>query len=149
MDSRAVTQKRVHPSSKKNLPSPARDEARSCAPKFKLEWRPGVSAHPPENKRFLWSIRIAPIMKRAAPNLPDQTSQPSSWQMLLHSPVVILGMCFLVLAILGIPLIWLSPAFSHRQKWIWSIVITVYTFLLIAIVIAVVWWAISRIQSTF
>ncbi len=48
---------------------------------------------------------------------------------------LIFAMLFGVTGALGLPLLWYSPAFSRREKWIWSIINCIYTAALIAIAI--------------
>lgn len=66
-------------------------------------------------------------------------------QQVIRSRAIVLGILFLVTGFLGLPLLWASPAFSKSGKWFWSVVVTIYTLLLIAGTVAVVWWAYSTI----
>ena len=54
---------------------------------------------------------------------------------------------FGVLAVLGLPLLWYSPAFSRKEKIIWSIVIPIYTLALFAIAAGCCWFAWLRWQE--
>jgi hypothetical protein len=74
-------------------------------------------------------------------------SEGSTWQQLTKSPWLVLGILFFVTGALGLPLLWSSPSFSTNSKWFWSIVVSVYTVLLIAIVVAIVWWAFATISN--
>lgn len=47
---------------------------------------------------------------------------------------------FGVTGVLGLPLIWYSKKFSSTQKIIWSIIVSIYTLILIGIVVAVCIW---------
>jgi nitrate reductase gamma subunit len=69
-------------------------------------------------------------------------------QKLLDSRGLMLCMLFGVTAALGLPLLWKSRQFSHREKVIWSVVVTLYTVILLAICIAVVWWSYQRISDS-
>ncbi|MDZ4849809.1 MAG: hypothetical protein SGI77_10970 [Pirellulaceae bacterium] len=71
------------------------------------------------------------------------------WHQIARSPALVLGILFLVTGSLGLPLLWYSPAFSKSSKCFWSIVVTIYTLLLIAITIAIVWWAYSTISRLY
>ncbi len=77
----------------------------------------------------------------------DIKSNGSAWKQLTKSAWLVLVILFLVTGALGLPLLWYSPAFSYRAKWILSIVVTIYTAILIAGTAAVVWWAYLRISS--
>jgi hypothetical protein len=50
---------------------------------------------------------------------------------LLDRPIVILGLLFGVMAVLGIPLLWQSRAFGRPLKIVLSVVVTLYTAALI------------------
>ena len=75
------------------------------------------------------------------------TSEGSTWEQLAKSSLLVLGILFFVTGAVGLPLLWSSPAFSVCSKWIWTVIVTIYTILLIAIVIAIVWWAYSTIVN--
>ncbi len=64
-----------------------------------------------------------------------------------NSRIAILAVLFLMTGFLGIPLLWLNPNFSRLERWIWAIVVTVYTFVLIAITCGVVYWSLNSIRS--
>ena len=49
---------------------------------------------------------------------------------------LVFGILFGVTGALGLPLLWYSPAFTRKEKWLWSIVNSLYTLGLIAIAIA-------------
>ena len=58
----------------------------------------------------------------------QRTSRPrSEWEQLVSNRKVILAMLFFVTGALGLPLLWLSPAFNATEKVIWSLVNLVYT----------------------
>lgn len=67
---------------------------------------------------------------------------------LLHSRGLILGLLFGVVAILGLPLLWYSPSFNQKEKWFWSIVIILYTLLLVSITVFAITMA-YRAMSQF
>ncbi len=49
---------------------------------------------------------------------------------------LIFALLFGVTGVLGLPILWYSPAFSVKEKWLWSIINTLYTLGLLAIAIA-------------
>ncbi|MEM7477380.1 MAG: hypothetical protein AAF483_20540 [Planctomycetota bacterium] len=75
----------------------------------------------------------------------DKSNKPSSKDKILGSRGLILLMLFGVTGFLGIPVLLMSPAFSKAEKAIWSLVITIYTCVLIGLTGWVVWWSIGRI----
>ncbi len=71
----------------------------------------------------------------------------SKYNGILANRWAILSLLFFVTAALGLPLLWISPAFTRSEKWLWSVVITVYTIILIAITALIVWWSYNRIAE--
>ena len=77
----------------------------------------------------------------------QRTSRPrSEWEQLVSNRKVILAMLFLVTGALGLPLLWLSPAFNATEKVIWSLVNLVYTLMLIGLCVAICYWAYSQVM---
>ncbi len=60
---------------------------------------------------------------------------------LLSSRLLIFLLMFGVLGVLGIPLLWMSPVFSRGEKIVWSIVVTLYTLLLLTLAAGAIWLA--------
>ena len=80
-------------------------------------------------------------------NKAQRTSRPrSEWEQLVSNRKVILAMLFLVTGALGLPLLWLSPAFNPTEKVIWSLVNLVYTLMLIGLCVVICYWAYSQIM---
>ncbi|HTN73995.1 MAG TPA: hypothetical protein VL096_02065 [Pirellulaceae bacterium] len=84
--------------------------------------------------------------------LPSETSPepapPASWRQAVDNPWVVLGLLFFVMAILGLPILWMSKAFSPPMKIVLSIVVTLYTIAAIGCTGAIVWWAWQSIQES-
>lgn len=83
----------------------------------------------------------------SSPQPPPEPSSPDAQPLdqLLHNPWVMLGLLFLVTGALGIPLLWISRAFSTWTKVLLTVVVTVYTALLIWGVWLVMVWAYYRV----
>jgi len=68
-----------------------------------------------------------------------------SWRDLVDNPWLMLAMLFFVTAALGLPFLWISRAFSTR----WKIVLTIVVLLWTALVLWVFWlimaWCIPQI----
>lgn len=64
---------------------------------------------------------------------------------LLQSRGAVLAILFLVTGALGIPLLWINRNFSPLERIAWTIIVTIYTFILISFTVWIVWWAYSRI----
>jgi len=90
---------------------------------------------------------IEAIMNRQTPEQ-DQAKRPpaSPLRDAIDKPLVVLGLLFFVMAILGLPLLWMSRGFSTRAKIIWSLVVTLYTALLFAVTALILVWCWSQIQ---
>lgn len=41
----------------------------------------------------------------------------------------------------------MSETFSHTEKIVWSIVVTIYTLILIGAVVAICWWSYAQINQ--
>lgn len=67
---------------------------------------------------------------------PPAKEQYQDRNAVLTNRPLILGILFGVMAVLGLPLLWYSPAFSRKEKFWWSIAITFYTLVLAAIAAA-------------
>lgn len=71
----------------------------------------------------------------------------SQWEQILSSRKTILLLLFCVTGVLGLPLLWLSPAFTAGEKLLWSIVNTLYTLALLALAIGVCYWCYLQFQN--
>lgn len=66
---------------------------------------------------------------------------------LINNRIAIFLMLFCVTGFLGIPFLCKSKAFTRTEKLVWSIVVTVYTCVLIAITVAIVKWSYTNISQ--
>lgn len=81
----------------------------------------------------------------------DVTPQPQpkgSIRAAIDNPLVVLGLLFFVMAILGLPLLWMSRGFSVPAKIGWSIAVTIYTTALIGCTGMILTWTWSRIVES-
>lgn len=60
---------------------------------------------------------------------------------------LVLALLFFVTAALGLPVLWKSPAFSPREKIVWSVIVTIYTAVILWLFARVMWWSYTRIQD--
>ena len=65
----------------------------------------------------------------------------------LQNRLTVLAILFFVTGALGLPLLWVNRRFSIREKMIWSLVVTLYTALLIWGVAKVCWWSYQQFQG--
>ncbi len=66
-------------------------------------------------------------------------------EQILNSRLLIFVLLFAVTGFLGLPILWLSPSFSRLEKCFWTVVNILYTSTLIAICLAICYWAWNRI----
>jgi hypothetical protein len=81
----------------------------------------------------------------------DEASSSSSNQAgsggILQSRKGLLVLLFGVTGVLGVPLLWVSPSFSKSEKVLYSLLVTVYTLVLVAVACGILWWAYLRITG--
>jgi hypothetical protein len=70
------------------------------------------------------------------------------WRELVDNRWLVLGMLFFVMAILGLPLLWMSRAFSRPTKVVLSIVVVLYTGMLFYLCWLVMVWSYTRIADS-
>lgn len=70
---------------------------------------------------------------------PSASSTPTDKHSVLHSRGLILGLLFGVLAVLGLPLLWYSSAFTRSEKLFWSLIVCVYTLVLLLLAGLGIW----------
>ena len=61
---------------------------------------------------------------------------------------LMLLMLFGVTAALGIPFLWMSKAFSRNEKIVWSIIVSVYTVIILWLFFLIMSWSYSRISNS-
>ncbi len=91
-----------------------------------------------------------PVVSKANLNLPENirgSAVRPKWGGLLDSRPAILALLFFVTGFFGIPLLWMSDSFSRTEKIAWSIVVSVYTLLLIGATVAICWWAYVEVSQ--
>ncbi len=74
--------------------------------------------------------------------------KPSQFEQLLSSRRLIFVLLFAVTGFLGLPILWMSSSFSRLEKVFWSVVNILYTSILIAICVAICYWAWNRITGS-
>ena len=66
---------------------------------------------------------------------------------LIQNKLAVLACLFFVTGFLGLPLLWMNRRFSTAERFLWSIVVTLYTLVLIAIVVAIFVWVYRQIAG--
>ena len=69
-------------------------------------------------------------------------------QKLFESKWMVLGILFCVTGFLGIPLLWRNPKFSHVERIVWSVIVSLYTLALIFGAFEVCMWSYRRIMGS-
>ncbi len=91
-----------------------------------------------------------PIVKPSS-NLPPQVQsveKPSQIRRFMDNKLAMLATLFFVTAALGLPFLWKSNGFTRREKTIWSIIVSIYTILILWGFGAIMWWSYSRITES-
>lgn len=87
------------------------------------------------------------------PDESDSTRTPvdltSDWRTLADNRWAVLACLFFVTGALGLPLLWLGRAFSTWMKILLSLVVTIYTALLLWLFWLVMLWCYHRITESF
>lgn len=65
----------------------------------------------------------------------------------IDNPYAVLALLFFVTGFLGLPALWMSRGFTPKMKFVWSIVVIIYTLILIGCTIGVIWWTWSKIAA--
>ena len=65
----------------------------------------------------------------------------------LQNRLTVLAILFFVTGALGLPLLWVNRRFSIREQMIWTLVVTLYTALLIWGVAKICWWSYQQFQG--
>ncbi len=74
----------------------------------------------------------------------DDKREHNRW---LQSRGAVLAMMFLVTGVFGIPLLWINKQFTAAERVFWSVVVTIYTLLLLVIVACILWWMWQRTMN--
>ena len=83
----------------------------------------------------------------AGPATGAQESTPTFFADAIQNKWMVLVVLFLMTGALGIPLLWMNKGFSKAERIIWSIAVTIYTTILVAIVVWICLWAYNRIMG--
>jgi len=65
----------------------------------------------------------------------------------LDNPYLILGTLFFVTAALGLPVLWISRKFSPLMKVVWTVVVLLYTALILYLFFLVMHWSLTQIYE--
>jgi heme/copper-type cytochrome/quinol oxidase subunit 2 len=87
-------------------------------------------------------MTASPPGQEQGPAIPGKPK--SSLHELAENRAAVFATLFLVTGCLGVPLLWISSRFSRLERIVWSVVVTLYTAALIALVVAVCIWAYRR-----
>lgn len=95
----------------------------------------------------------SPIDRQSpAPTMPDGQQQvtdtaesipshaPHLHDRLLHSRGAVLSFLFLVAGVVGLPLLWVNPNFSRRERILWSVVVLLYSLTILILAGGMLWW---------
>ncbi|QDV61263.1 hypothetical protein [Crateriforma conspicua] len=78
---------------------------------------------------------------------PEDGPSPSG-QGVTQSKAAVLAVLFLVAGVFGVPLLWINKRFNTAERILWTVVVTIYTFLLVWIAYSVVMWSLDQIAAS-
>lgn len=88
------------------------------------------------------------VTEGGQPPTPGGSSQQAStWRQWIDDPWILLGTLFFVTAALGLPLLWMSRAFSTRGKVLWTVAVLVWTALILLLFGLLMWWCYYQITQ--
>lgn len=70
------------------------------------------------------------------------------WSSLLHKRWAVLVLLFGATAALGLPLLWRSRGFTRTEKWIWTVLVVLYTVVVFWLFFLVMWWSYINIRES-
>lgn len=79
--------------------------------------------------------------------LVDSPPERGTWREMVDNPWLVLATLFFVTAVLGLPLLWMSRAFSRGTKWTLSVIVVLYTALLLSLFWVIMMWSYHRIAD--
>lgn len=92
-------------------------------------------------------MKEPPVIGKPTAETPIGNSKSKLFVM-LDNRWVVLAAIFFAMMFLGLPLLWRCPAFSRLEKFIWTIVVLVYSGLIIWGFILVMKWSFSNISRS-
>jgi hypothetical protein len=75
------------------------------------------------------------------------TGEGPTWRQWVDDPWIVLATLFFVTAALGLPLLWVSRAFSPTAKVFWTVAVVLWTALILVLFVLLMWWCYQQIQQ--
>ena len=76
-----------------------------------------------------------------------EAARPPLWRKALDNPWLMLAMLFFVTAALGIPFLWMSRGFSTAAKIVLTVVVLLWTALILWLFWLVMMWSWTRVSD--
>lgn len=90
----------------------------------------------------------SPTVATVGPAVLSAQKKPGMLRSVVDNRWMVLGMLFGVTGALGLPALWASRAFSTVGKIFWSIVVTLYTILILWLFWLVMVWCYTRVAES-
>jgi len=90
---------------------------------------------------------LSPPEQHDAP--PPTSHAPRSWREAIDNPRVLIAILFFVTAATGLPFLWMSRGFSLASKIVLTILVLIWTALVLWAFYLVMAWCIPRILAPF
>lgn len=72
---------------------------------------------------------------------PGSASQVKTTSEIIQSRIAVIGILFGVTGCLGIPLLWMNKQFTNSERLMWTVLVTLYTALLLYITYRICAWS--------
>ncbi len=72
--------------------------------------------------------------------LPASTHADEAHHNLLKSRGAVLSFVFLVAGVVGLPLLWMNPNFSRRERFFWTAIVLLYSLTILILAGGILWW---------
>jgi hypothetical protein len=79
---------------------------------------------------------------------PNENQYSPSWRRFMDRPALLLAVLFLVTAAPGLPLLWMSRGFSLNGKIVWTILVLIWTALILWGFYLVMAWCLPIISDS-
>jgi len=94
------------------------------------------------------SVAAEIVEAKLAPSQATPHGEQGLFERVTHSRLAVLGVLFLMTGFLGLPLLWMNPRFSNMERWLWAVIVTIYTCILIALAGWIVMWSWNSISNS-
>jgi len=92
-------------------------------------------------------VQDPPVIGRV-PAAEKMRPVPSRLKLLLDNRWAVLAAIFFAMMFLGLPLLWRCPSFSKIEKLVWTLIVLIYSAVLLWVFYLVMAWCFGRISES-